>query len=64
MKPIKDYQVVVDGPDDIYPPETEIDALRAANKINRLFVDECNKHGIENTPMCVATVERSDNFTL
>jgi len=50
------YCVVTDGPDEIGPPATELVALRTANKINKVFVAECQKNGIDNTPMCVATV--------
>lgn len=37
----KNFRVHVTGPDDIYPPATEIDALREANGINQVSV-ECN----------------------
>ncbi len=50
------YYVVVDGPDDIHPLTTEIEALRLANSINVAYIALCLKHGADNTPMCVATV--------
>lgn len=51
--------VIINGPDDITGPYSEIDALKKANEINLVYVRERSKHGPEDTPFCVATVEHA-----
>ncbi len=51
----KRYEVRVAGPDDVHQFSSEILALREANKINRLHVDDCLKHPNDHV-LCVAVV--------
>lgn len=57
VKPADKYGVVVDGPDDILGPFTEVEALKKANEINLIWIKECRKSGIDETPLHIATVE-------
>lgn len=56
----KQWQVHVSGPDDIHEFADEVSAHRAANEINKIYLeqrlvlkDEC--------PLCVATVSQMEN---
>jgi len=49
------WEVRVAGPDDVHILDTEIDALRQANEINKAFVADCLKNPDDHV-LCVATV--------
>lgn len=53
------FNVVVDGPDDIYGPMCEIDALRQANEINKLYRQQLLENG-EDAILCLAVVEKAE----
>jgi len=50
------YRVHVVGPDDIVDFDSEIDALREANAINKVYIQQGAAHGWENSVLCVAYV--------
>ncbi len=51
------YGISIAGPDDIIGPKSEIEALRYANEVNKIWVDEYFKDGSNETPLHVATVK-------
>ena len=52
------YRMHVAGPDDVQDFDDELDALRAANEINKLYLKDRALHP-ESEVLCVATVEPS-----
>lgn len=55
---MKDRWVMhVTGPDDIHPMENEIEALRAANKLNKRVVEWRNNDPSPHDPFIVALVK-------
>lgn len=53
---MKKFRVHISGCDDISEPQTEIDALRSANHVNKIFLDLIKDEVTVITPICVATV--------
>ncbi len=51
------YEVHINGPDDLLYFDDEIKALREANTINKIYVEQHAIHGVT-TPFVVATVSK------
>lgn len=49
------WEVRIAGPDDVLTLDSEIDALRQANEVNKAFVEDCLKNPDDHV-LCVATV--------
>lgn len=54
------YEMHVAGPDDIIEFDNELDALREANAINKLYLEKRMEHG-ENSPLMLATVSNPNH---
>lgn len=50
------YRMHIAGPDDVRDFDSQFDALLEANAINKVFLLQVEEHGIDATPLCVATV--------
>jgi hypothetical protein len=50
------YRVLVAGPDDVIDFDNEIEALRYANIINKVSLEDNAKHPAEQWVLCIATV--------
>lgn len=56
-----DYVIHIAGPDDVIDQPDELTALREANTINKLYLQERIKHGDE-TPLLIATVRTKEEM--
>lgn len=55
------FVVHIIGPDDVIDYPDEITALREANAVNKLYLQQLLKHG-DDMPLCVAIVKTKDEM--
>lgn len=55
------YILHIAGPDDIREIEDETEALREANAVNKLYLQQRLRHG-DDTPLLVATVMTKEEY--